>query len=63
MDRHLHHDNAMLQEKMNCLQQLVYQMTTTNRSLQMQLKNRKRPKTKSLGQEGEASKANPPPPS
>jgi chromosome segregation ATPase len=63
MDRHLHHDNAVLQEKVNSLQRLVDQMTTTNRSLQMQLKHRKRPKTKSSGQEGEASKANPPPPS
>jgi hypothetical protein len=63
MDRHLHHDNVVLQEKVNSLQRLVDQMTTTNHSLWMQLKHHKRPKTKSPGQEGEASKANPPPPS
>jgi hypothetical protein len=63
MDRHLHHDNVVLQEKVNSLQRLVDQMTTSNRSLRTQLKHRKRPKTKSPGQEGKASKANPPPPS
>jgi hypothetical protein len=63
MDRHLHHDNVVLQAKVNSLQQLVDQMTTTNRSLQTQLKHRKRPKTKYPRQEGEDSKANPPPPS
>jgi hypothetical protein len=59
----MHHDNVVLQAKVNSLQRLVDQMTTTNHSLWMQLKHRKRPKTKSPGQEGEASKANPPPPS
>jgi hypothetical protein len=63
MDRHVHHDNAVLQEKVNYLQRLVDKMTTTNRSLQKQLKHRKRPKTKSPGQEGESSKSNPHPPS
>jgi hypothetical protein len=33
MDRHLHHGNAILQEKVNYLQRLVDQMTTTNHSL------------------------------
>jgi chromosome segregation ATPase len=62
MDRHLHHDNAVLQAKVNSLQCLVDQMTNENRSLWEQLKHRKRAKTKSSGQEGETSKANPPPP-
>jgi hypothetical protein len=50
MDRHRHHDNVALQAKVNSLQRLVDQMTTTNHSLRMQLKHRKRPNTKSLGQ-------------
>jgi hypothetical protein len=62
VDRHLHHDNVVLQAKVNYLQWLD-QMTTTNHSLRMQLKHRKRPKLKSPGHEGEASKANLPPPS
>jgi hypothetical protein len=33
MDRHLHHDNVVLQEKVNSLQWLVDQMTNDNRSL------------------------------
>jgi hypothetical protein len=41
MDRHLHHDNAVLQAKVNSLQRLVDQMTTTNHSLWMQLKHHK----------------------
>jgi hypothetical protein len=57
MDRHLHHDNIVLQAKVNSLQCLVDQMTTTNHSLRMQLKHRKRPKKKSPGHEGEAPKA------
>jgi hypothetical protein len=56
MDRHLHHDNAILQAKVNSLQILVDQMTNNNRILHAQLKHRKRAKTKSSGQE--ASKAN-----
>jgi hypothetical protein len=63
MDRHIHHDNVVLQAKVNSLQRLVDQMIIANRSLQTQLKYIKRPKTKSPRQEGEASKANPPPPS
>jgi regulatory protein YycI of two-component signal transduction system YycFG len=62
MGRHLHHDNAVLQEKVNSLQRLVDQITDNNRSLRAQLKNRKSPKTKSPRQAGEDSKANPPPP-
>jgi arginine deiminase len=57
MDIHLHHDNAILQEKVNSLQRLVHQMTNDNHSLCVQLKHRKRVKTKSSRQE--ASKANP----
>jgi predicted RNase H-like nuclease (RuvC/YqgF family) len=56
---HLHHDNAILQEKVNSLQRLVDEMTKTNRNLRAQLKQHKRHKTKSSQQEGEASKANP----
>jgi hypothetical protein len=63
MDRHLHHDNAVLQERVNSLQRLLDQMTTANHSLQKQLKHRKRTKTKSPGQEGEDSKSNRLPPS
>jgi len=59
MDRHLHHDNAILQAKVNSLQILVDQMTNDNCSLRAQLKHRKRAKTKSSVQE--ASKANPSP--
>ena len=59
MDRHLHHDNTILQEKVNSLQRLVDQMTNTNHNLRAQLKHHKRHKKKSSGQEGEASKANP----
>jgi hypothetical protein len=44
LDRHLHHDNVVLQAKVNSLQRLVDQMTTTNHSLRMKLKHRKRPK-------------------
>jgi hypothetical protein len=57
MDRHLHHENEILQEKVNSLQRLVDQMTNDNRSLNAQLKHHKRAKTKSSGKE--ASKANP----
>jgi hypothetical protein len=59
LDKHLHHDNAILQAKVNSLQSLVDQMTNTNCNLRAQLKQYKRQKTKSLGQDGEASKANP----
>jgi hypothetical protein len=59
MDRHLHHDNAVLQEKVNSIQQLVDQMTNDNRILHAQLKHRKTAKIKSSGQE--ASKVNPAP--
>jgi hypothetical protein len=59
LDEHLHHDNAILQEKVNSLQQLVDKMTKTNCNLREQLKQHKRHKTKYLGQDGEASKANP----
>jgi hypothetical protein len=54
---------VVLQAKMNSLQRLVDDMNVTNNSLWMQLKHHENPKSKSLGQEGEASKANPPPPS
>jgi hypothetical protein len=59
MDRHLHHDNAILQAKVNSLQRFVDQMANENCSLLAQLKHRKRDKTKSSGRE--ASKANPSP--
>jgi hypothetical protein len=59
MDRHLHHDNVILQEKVNSLQILVDQMTNENRSLCAQLKHYKKAKKKSSGQE--ASKDNPSP--
>ena len=59
MDTHLHHDNEILQAKVNSLQILVDQMTNENCSLRAQLKHRKRAKTKSSGQE--TSKANPSP--
>jgi hypothetical protein len=35
VDRHLHHDNDVLQAKVNSLQRLVNHMTTTNHSLRM----------------------------
>jgi ribosome-associated translation inhibitor RaiA len=60
VDTHLHHDNAVLQAKVNSLQRLVDEMTKSNRSLRTQLKKHKRHKAKSSQQEGEASKANPP---
>ena len=47
MDRHLHHDNAVLQAKVNSIQWLVDQMTNENHSLHAQLKHQKRAKTKS----------------
>jgi hypothetical protein len=59
MDRHLHHDNAILQVKVKSPQRLVDQMTNDNRSLRAQLKKCKRAKTKSSRQE--SSKANPSP--
>jgi uncharacterized protein YoxC len=58
LDEHIHHDNAILQVKVNSLQRLVDQMTNTNHSLKAQLKHHKRNKTKSPGKEGEDSKAN-----
>jgi hypothetical protein len=60
IDAHLHHDNAILQEKVNSLQWLVDGMTQYNLSLRSQLKQHKRHKAKPTQQEGEASKANPP---
>jgi hypothetical protein len=60
IDVHLHHDNAVLQAKVNSLQRLVDEMTKSNRSLRAQLKQHKRHKAKSTQQEGEASKADPP---
>ena len=60
---HLRHDNVVLQAKMNSLQNLVDDMTATNNSLWMQLKHHDNPKSKFPGKEGEASRANPPPPS
>ena len=59
MDMHLHHDNAILQAKVNSLQQLANEMTKTNRNLRAQLKQHKKNKKKYPWQEGEASKANP----
>jgi predicted RNase H-like nuclease (RuvC/YqgF family) len=56
MDTHLHHDNTVLQAKVNSLQRLVDEMTKSNRNLRAQLKQHKRHKTKSSRQEGEASK-------
>jgi hypothetical protein len=38
MDTHLHHDNAVLQEKVNSLQRLVDEMTKSNHNLREQLK-------------------------
>ena len=60
IDTHLHHDNAVLQAKVNSLQLLVDEITKSNRSLRAQLKQRNRHKEKSSQQEGEASKADPP---
>jgi hypothetical protein len=59
LDKNPHHDNATIQVKVNSLQRLNDQMTNTNRNLRAQLKHHKRHKTKSSGQEGEASKDNP----
>jgi hypothetical protein len=59
LDEHIHHENEILQAKVNSLQRLVDQMTNTNRNLRAQFKHHKRHKTKSSGQEGEASIANP----
>jgi hypothetical protein len=60
MDAHLHHDNAVLQEKVNSLQWFVDGMTQSNLSLISQLKKHKRHKAKPTQQEGEASKLDPP---
>jgi predicted RNase H-like nuclease (RuvC/YqgF family) len=60
MDTHLHHDNEVLQEKVNSLQRLVDEMTKSNRNLRAQLKQHKRHTTKYSQQEGEASKVDPP---
>jgi hypothetical protein len=60
IDTHLHHDNAVLQAKVNSLQWLVDEMTKSNRSLRAQLKQHKKHKAKSSQQEGEASKVDPP---
>jgi hypothetical protein len=60
IDTHLHHDNVVLQAKVNSLQWLVDEMTKSNHSLRAQLKQHKRHKEKSSQQEGEASKADPP---
>jgi hypothetical protein len=56
LDHHLQHDNVVLQAKVNSLQHLVDDMTTTNHNLRMKLKHRKRPKKKSPGHEEEAPK-------
>jgi hypothetical protein len=60
IDAHFHHDNEVLQEKVNSLQRLVDEMTKSNPSLRAQLKQHKRHKAKSSQQEGEASKVDPP---
>jgi hypothetical protein len=60
IDTHLHHDNEVLQTKVNLLQQLVDEMTKSNHSLRAHLKQHKRHKDKSSQQEGEASKVDPP---
>jgi hypothetical protein len=60
IDIHLHHDNVVLQAKVNSLQRLVDEMTKSNCILRAQLKQHKRHKSKSTQQEGEASKADPP---
>jgi hypothetical protein len=56
MDMHLHHDNEILQAKVNSIQRLVNEMTKSNCNLKVQLKQQKRNKKKSSRQEGEASK-------
>jgi hypothetical protein len=60
MDMHLHHDNAVLQAKVNSLQRLVDEMIKANHNLREQLKQHKRHKIKYSWQEGEASKVDPP---
>jgi hypothetical protein len=60
IDAHLHHDNTVLQEKVNSLQRLVDGMTQSNHSLRAQLKKHKRHKAKPTKQEGEASKVDHP---
>jgi hypothetical protein len=60
IDSHLHHDNVVLQSKVNSLQRLVDEMTKSNFSLRAQLKQHKRHKAKSSQQEGEASRDDPP---
>jgi hypothetical protein len=52
IDTHLHHDNAVLQEKVNSLQWLVDEMTKSNHNLRAQLKQHKRHNAKSSQQEG-----------
>jgi hypothetical protein len=59
LDMHLHHDNAILQAKVNSLKRLVDEMTKTNHNLKTQLKQHMRHKTKSSRQEGESSKDDP----
>ena len=46
IDTHLHHDNAVLQKKINFLQRLVDEMTKSNHSLRAQLKKHKRHRAK-----------------
>jgi hypothetical protein len=60
IDAHLHHDNAVLQAKVNSLQWLVDGMTQSTHILRAQLKQHKRHKDNLTQQENEASKANPP---
>jgi hypothetical protein len=60
IDAHLHHDNVVLQAKVNSLQRLFDGMTQSNRSLRAQLKQHKRQKAKPTQQEGEPSKVDPP---
>jgi hypothetical protein len=60
IDTHIHHDNVVLQTKVNSLQWLVDEMTKSNCSLRAQLKQHKMHKAKSSQQEGEASKDDPP---
>ena len=57
---HLHHDNVILQEKVNSLRQLVDEMTKSNHNLIAQLKQHKRHKAKPTEQEAKASKDDPP---
>jgi hypothetical protein len=59
LDTHIHHDNAILQSKVNSLQWLVDEMKKTNHNLRAQLKQHNTHKTKSSRQEGEASKVDP----